>query len=110
MITRTLAVAAAVALLSAAPTHADPYGSNGGMDPHMPNTWQGYCPGGGFGGPMGYGTGYCDGIHYPDGSYWHQIRGGIPFVGPSISLSCVVDPDGGPFPAPAPHGGCGGAV
>ncbi|MFV1363791.1 hypothetical protein AAHH97_10165 [Mycolicibacterium elephantis] len=81
--------------------------ANQEMDPHMPNTTQGYCPGGGFGGATGWG--YCDGIKYPDGSYWHQLRAPAPFVGSTITLTCVID-DGSPVPPPAPPGGCGGAV
>ncbi|WP_461480047.1 hypothetical protein [Mycobacterium sp. HUMS_1102779] len=27
-----------------------------------------------------------------------------------LGMSCVVDPDNGPVPQPAPPGGCGGAV
>ncbi|MGH3968041.1 MAG: hypothetical protein ACRDTV_08000 [Mycobacterium sp.] len=58
--------------------------------------------------------GYCDGTKYPDGSYWHHIQYGMPWVtdtgGPGSPLtSCVID-NGGPVPAPAPPGGCGGAV
>ena len=77
------------------------------FDPHMPNSVQGYCPGGGWGGFSG--DGYCDGVHYPDGSYWHQLRWVVPFVGSTLNLQCVVD-DGSLIPPPAPPGGCNGAV
>jgi hypothetical protein len=89
--------------------HADP-------DPHMPDPLNGYCPGGGAGNVF---EGYCDGVKYPDGSYWHKLSYGatsFPWLMPGqtkptqLGLSCVVDPDGGPIPQPAPPGGCGGAV
>ena len=104
-------IATAIALLSfAALAHASP-------DPHMPDPFNGNCPGGGGGNAF---EGYCDGLHYPDGSYWHKINYGaataFPFFVPGqtqptqLGLSCVIDPDGGPIPQPAPPGGCGGAV
>jgi hypothetical protein len=99
----TAAIAACLAL--AAPAHADP-------DPHMPDPSNNYCPGGGAG-SMIY-MGYCDGVPYPDGSYWHHIQYGIPMVGHpagllSPGMQCVVN-NGSPIPPPAPPGGCGGAV
>ncbi|MFY2860195.1 hypothetical protein ACOJVU_10470 [Mycobacterium sp. THU-M104] len=107
----TLAVAAGTASTFASPAHAAP-------DPHMPDPLRGYCPGGGVGNVlMG---GYCDGEHYPDGSYWHKLMAGgaysLPIMLPGqsepadLGMSCVVDPDNGPVPQPAPPGGCGGAV
>ena len=89
----------------AAPALADP-------DPHQPNPQANYCPGGGAG-SMIY-AGYCDGVPYPDGSYWHYIQYGIPLVGHpagllSPGMQCVVN-NGSPVPPPAPPGGCGGAV
>ena len=98
----------AIALLVAGPACADP---------HMPDPFNGNCPGGGGGNAF---EGYCDGLHYPDGSYWHKINYGaataFPFFMPGqtqptqLGLSCAIDPDGGPIPQPAPPGGCGGAV
>nr|WP_246541046.1 hypothetical protein [Mycobacterium spongiae] len=73
----------------------------------MPNSSQGWCPGGGNGGFTG--LGYCDGIRYPDGSYWHQVRFEVPFAGSQLTLTCVVD-NGSILPPLAPPGGCGGAV
>lgn len=72
------------------------------VDPHVPSPWAGYCPGGGNGG----GLGFCDGRAYPDGSYWHQLRTWIPFVGVQWNLSCVVPAN--PIPAIAAPGQCGG--
>ena len=99
---RRILAAAAIAgavLAAGAPAHADP------GDPHVPNPWVGWCPGGGWGGF--YGWGYCDGRPYPDGTKWHQLRAMVPFVGPTWQLSCVLDtPDAIP---PAAPGGCGGA-
>ena len=57
-------------------------------DPRFPNPMIGWCPGGGAGGLTGYG--FCDGVRYPDGSYWHIIRGDVPFVGSQMRMDCVV--------------------
>jgi len=94
-----LAVGAAVftTLLGAPLTHATP------LDPHIPSIAQGNCPGvrGGFG------MFYCDGEHYPDGTYWHQI---VDYnSAASGSMTCVVD-NGSILPPLAPPGGCGGAA
>jgi hypothetical protein len=92
-------------LTLAAPAFADP-------DPHMPDPPNNYCPGGGAG-SMIY-MGYCDGVPYPDGSYWHHIQYGIPMINHpggllSPGMQCVVN-NGSPIPPAAPPGGCGGAV
>jgi hypothetical protein len=101
----TLGVAT-VAVLSAPAAYADP-----APDPHMPNMQAGYCPGGGMGSQIS--LAYCDGVPYPDGSYWHAIQYGAPMIGRpygllSPGLQCVVG--GGAIPQPAAPGGCGGAV
>lgn len=98
------AALAAAGLALAAPAQA--------QDPHMPDPQANYCPGGGAG-SMIY-AGYCDGVPYPDGTFWHYIQYGIPLVGHpagllSPGMQCVIN-NGGPIPAPAPPGGCGGAV
>lgn len=90
-------------VLTAPPARAD--------DDHMPNMAAGYCPGGGAGSQV-Y-LAYCDGVPYPDGTYWHAIQYGVPVIGHpyglvSPGLQCVIG--GGPVPQPAPPGGCGGAV
>jgi hypothetical protein len=77
------------------------------LDPHIPNPMIGWCPGGGAGGMFGYG--FCDGTRYADGSYWHVIRGNVPFAGPQMRMDCVID-SGSPVPPLGPPGGCGGAV
>ncbi len=77
-------------------------------DPRFPNPMIGWCPGGGAGGLTGYG--FCDGVRYPDGSYWHIIRGDVPFVGSQMRMDCVVMVPDNPIPQLAPRGGCGGAV
>ncbi len=87
-----VAVAAfGVSIVLASPlAHADP-------DPHVPNPWIGWCPGSG---QLNLVTiGYCDGVPYPDGTYWHHspIK-----VDP---LVCAIG--GGAFPQLAPDG-CGG--
>lgn len=109
------AALACAAVVGAGVAHADPApaGPPGPpkpptFDAHVPDTAEGWCPGGGFGGFSG--NGYCDGDRYPDGSYWHQVRVRAPFVGSTLTLTCVVDPDGGPLPPLAPPGGCGGAA
>ena len=78
----------------------------------MPNPQANYCPGGGAG-SMIY-AGWCDGVPYQDGTFWHYIQYGLPLVGHpagllSPGMQCVVN-NGAPVPAPAPPGGCGGAV
>jgi hypothetical protein len=93
-------------LVVAAPAYADP-----APDPHMPNMQAGFCPGGGMGSQIS--MAYCDGVPYPDGSFWHTIQYGAPMIGHpygllSPGLQCVVG--GGPVPQPAPPGGCAGAV
>jgi hypothetical protein len=90
----------------AAPAHADP-------DPHMPDWPARYCPDGGLGLEWQNFGGSCNGAKYPDGSYWR-----IPLlaIGNAIweadlvatPMQCVVGD--GMFPAPAPPGGCDGAV
>lgn len=82
-------------------------------DPHTPNMLAMYCPGGGMGSAF-YGLGYCDGVPYQDGSYWHIIQYGVPLMTHPNGLlappmQCVVNPDGAIMPEPAPPGGCGGA-
>jgi hypothetical protein len=101
-----LVAAAATALLGSGFAVADP-------DPHIPDMAAGYCPGGGMGSQI-Y-LAYCDGVPYPDGSYWHTIQYEVPVIGHpngllSPGMQCVVNPGGGPAPQPAPPGGCGGAV
>lgn len=99
----TLTMAVEFSMVSANAEPAPPPG----QDPHMPNSAMGYCPGGGFGGITGWG--YCDGIRYPDGSYWHQVRVPAPFVGTTLTLSCVID-DGSPVPPLAAPSSCGGRM
>jgi hypothetical protein len=107
-VTVAAAALATSTMLAVAPSaaHADP-------DPHVPNMQAGYCAGGGMGSQIS--LAYCDGVPYPDGSYWHTIQYGAPMIGHpygllSPGMQCVVHPDGGPVPQPAPPGGCGGAV
>lgn len=96
-ITATLMIAAVNGVYAA---RADP------LDPYMPDFSLEHCPGGhgGFGG--GNGFFYCDGIRYPDGSYWHEVIGTEAAAG---RIECVLD-DGSLIPPPAPPGGCAGGV
>lgn len=90
---------AAGAVLSAGPACADPV-----ADPHMPNMQAGYCPGGGVGSQIS--LAYCDGMPFPDGSYWHTIQYGAPMIGHpygllSPGLQCVVGWRSDPSASPA---------
>ena len=99
------ALAPAAALLSTnAPAHAD-YDFSKVADPRIPNPIMFWCMGGGAGNLLLGQPGYCDGEHYPDGSYWHVIN--APVV--RMRMDCVID-NGSPLPPLAPPGGCGGAV
>lgn len=93
--------AAAAAVLFSWPAHADP--PPPWADPHFPDKQHGSCAGG-TGGAFGFG--WCDGEHYPDGTYWHQIVWGNQYGSGGQTPVCVRD-DGSPQPPPAP-GGCGG--
>jgi len=60
----------------------------------MPNPQANYCPGGGAG-SMIY-AGWCDGVPYQDGTFWHYIQYGLPLVGHpagllSPGMQCVVN-------------------
>lgn len=66
-------------------------------DPHYPDPMHSNCAGG-MGGFM---FGFCDGEHYPDGSYWHQIT----WSGGGTKPECMIDNQ----PAP-PTGGDGHAA
>ena len=110
---RAVAIAgtAALAASTLAPAiHADP----DDPDPHIPNIQANYCPGGGT--AAVFFMTFCDGVPYADGSYWHFVRTASPSYGDTYSspttsrMRCVVNPDGGPLPQPAPPGGCDGAV
>jgi hypothetical protein len=99
------ALAAAAALLSTKPAaHAD-YDFSKVADPKIPDPIMFWCMGGGAGNLLLGQPGYCDGEHYPDGSYWHVIN--APVV--RMRMDCVID-NGSPLPPLAPPGGCGGAV
>lgn len=93
----TIALACTTGLLLAGQASAYPYG----FDPHIPDPFGGFCPGGGWGATYG-GIGFCDGRPYPDGTKWHAT-----FSDGSRNMFCVVD-TGAPMPPPAPPGGCGG--
>ena len=73
-------------------------------DPHKPDITKGYCPGGRW----GWGSlGVCDGVKYPDGSFWHQwMRTWA--TGPQFYYDCVGGDE--PLPGPPPPGGCDGAI
>lgn len=82
----------ASALAFAGPAHADPPWA----DPHYPDPMHHNCAGG----MGGFIVGFCDGEHYPDGTYWHQYTGS----GWGSTPECMLDNQ------PAPVGGCDGAV
>lgn len=83
---------AAAILATASPALADPPWS----DPHYPDPMHQSCAGG----MGGFIVGFCDGEHYADGSYWHMLSGS----GWGSKPECMLDG------APAPVGGCDGAV
>jgi hypothetical protein len=102
----------ATAMLAAPAGHADP-------DPHKPDLGGNYCPGGGtVGAPSP--EPYCDGVPYPDGSYWHATQRGTSGMNSFVVVQCVMPaPAPGPFsglvpqpagPLPAPPDGCGRAA
>jgi hypothetical protein len=103
-----VAATAALAAFTQMPViHADP-----DPDPHIPNMAANYCPNGG---PKWlFASTYCDGMPYADGSYWHIVkrnyRSADDYSPDTSPMRCVVDPDGGVVPQPAPPGGCEGAV
>ena len=91
----------ATAMLAAPAGHADP-------DPHKPDLGGNYCPGGGTPSPEPS----CDGVPYPDGSYWHAIQRSTSGMNTFVVVQCVVQgtwPQP-PVPLPAPPGGCGRAA
>jgi hypothetical protein len=114
--TRHLAKLALIALCGLAPlagvgiANADP-------DPYHPDWSIGWCPGGGtirMGATalpnIGGLSGHCDGIAYPDGSFWHQVPqspSGFSSFGVDVEMFCRVGL-GQFITTPAPAGGCGG--
>ncbi len=73
-------------------------------DPHKPDITKNYCPGGQWGFAR---LRVCDGIKYPDGSFWHQWVQNYGF-GPQFYYDCMSGDE--PLPAPPPPGGCDGAI
>lgn len=79
-------LALAAMLLASPDAKATEFPGYGG-DPHIPIASQGFCPGGGFL-QIRFGVlkGYCDGVDYPDGSFWHQVPGaGSPYAANMIT-------------------------
>jgi hypothetical protein len=96
-------VVVALAMFSSPAAGADPPPP----DPHMPDYRTRYCPGG-----SGVGLAqllWCDGVPYPDGSYWHQLHSFDRDFAFPTHLFCVTGAQG-VRPPPAPPGGCLGAV
>ena len=98
---RLLAVLAAIAVLvggvfTSAPT------ANAGLDPYWPIPVFDWCPGG-QGGAIVFGIGaiYCEGVSYPDGTRWQDIRTSV-----SVQTQCIIF-TGQPAPPLAPPWGCG---
>jgi hypothetical protein len=94
----------ATAMLAAPAGHADP-------DPHKPDLGANYCPGGGTVDPSSPGPS-CDGVPYPDGSYWHATQRGTSGMNSFVVVQCVKQgtwPQP-PVPLPAPPDGCGRAA
>lgn len=96
-------IAGAVAAVTVPAAQASP--PPGFDDPHIPNMMMGNC----LGGKGGLGSiSYCDGERYADGSYWHQLLMMQGWLGPTVTMNCVVD-NGSPIPPAAPAGACGGS-
>lgn len=83
-------------------------------DPNLPNMAANYCPGGRQDGPF---VRRCIGTKYPDGSYWRESQYSVANYSPDYlggpGLRCVIDygpMNYGSALAPAPPGGCNGAV
>lgn len=74
-------------------------------DPHIPSYNTGWCPGGGVGteGRLGW----CDGVEYADGTFWHQ-NGYNGFYGFMINTACSMHTDNPLVFVHAPAGGCDG--
>jgi hypothetical protein len=88
----------ATAMLAAPAGHADP-------DPHKPDLGANYCPGGRTADPSSPAP-TCDGVPYPDGSYWHAIQRGT--TSSFVVVQCLKQ---GTWPQPpvalpAPPGSC----
>jgi hypothetical protein len=93
-----LVVLAVSAIVSSIPSEAAPWD-----DPHHPNPGNSFCPGGGV--ILDTGKGWCDGVDYPDGSFWHSVP--MPYFGIyRVATGCYLH--GGLFMQQAPPGGCGG--
>lgn len=74
-------------------------------DPHIPSYNNGWCPGGGLG-TEGR-AGWCDGVEYDDGSFWHQ-NGYQGVWGFKVSTTCALRTDNPFVLDKAPAGGCDG--
>src|ERR1700761_4506531 len=100
-----------LSLLVATPFSARAYAD---PDPHMPDWPSRYCPDGGLGLEWHNFGGSCNGTKHPDGSYWRipllAIAAPVIWEADLVAtpMQCVVGD--GLFPAPAPPGGCDGAV
>lgn len=102
----TVAVLWAVAMLAAFWALSDPRANASPFnDPHIPSYNTGWCPGGGVGteGRLGW----CDGVEYPDGTFWHQ-NGYNGFYGFIVNTACSMHTDNPLVFVHAPAGGCDG--
>jgi hypothetical protein len=72
-------------------------------DPYIPDVSTGRCEGGKG---LAESIVYCDGLKFPDGSYWREI---VDVASNKSKVVCLVD-HGDPLPWAAPPGGCGGTV
>jgi hypothetical protein len=100
---------AAAILSSVAVASADP------PDPHLPDLANNYCPGSQwiYGSLVSVDGGsgqrqMCDGVLYPDGSYWHEWTWEHGVFGTEWHHDCVSGSSA--FPGPPPPGGCAGAI
>lgn len=75
-------------------------------DPYHPSYNTMWCPGGGLGGEGN--SSWCDGVDYPDGTFWHQSGYLMYGLGFRVVSACKQHTPGSIWLQDAPASGCGG--